>query len=136
MTPPAQAARRRILDEHAPVLEALETHADAVAETWDDDVVDDRALVVTPFRASLEAAGVTAHLASVLVDAVSATGQTLSARPVPAPPYVIVTSRGPVLRATIDPGRLVIALEVFEVVREPETGYRRRDGLNLTISLE
>jgi len=73
-------------------------------------------------------------------DAVEATGYDLRASPVAGPPYVVVTSCGPVLRATIDPGRLVIRFDAFEVVRDSDpdrsSAYRRLDGTQLEVSLE
>ena len=58
-------------------------------------------------------------IAEVLAAAVDAAGYTLPATPVPAPPYVVVTSTGPVLRGTVDDGRLLVGIDCFEVVREP-----------------
>ncbi|WIV65943.1 hypothetical protein [Natrialbaceae archaeon AArc-T1-2] len=130
------AARRRIEREHEDVLEAVDACADAVAASWNREATSDRTAVVDPFQTVLEKRGVASRLPRVLADAVDATGHALSASPVPAPPYVVVTSRGPVLRATIGPGRLVIRLDVFEVVRGEPTRYRRRDGTDLVVSLE
>ncbi|WP_336344475.1 hypothetical protein [Halalkalicoccus ordinarius] len=44
-----------------------------------------------------------------------------------APPYVTVTSRGPVLRATLSSGRLVVRIVLFDVERDP-VRYVRRGG--------
>ena len=114
--------------------------ADAVAAPWDTARTTDSEAVTDGLRAALEATGTLERLPAVLADAVDATGCELRATPVPAPPYVVVTSRGPMLRATIDPGRLVIRFDVFDVVRDPEPGrspsYRRRDGVRVTLALE
>ncbi|MFD1566500.1 hypothetical protein ACFSAU_03260, partial [Halolamina litorea] len=58
-------------------------------------------------------------LPRVLAAAVEAAGDRLPARPVPAPPYVVLTSTGPVLRGTVDGGRYVIRIDCFDVVRDP-----------------
>jgi hypothetical protein len=44
-------------------------------------------------------------------------GGRLQADPVPAPPYVVVTSVGPLLRATLEAGRLVVTVRAFRVER-------------------
>jgi hypothetical protein len=52
--------------------------------------------------------------------AAAAAGGQLQAEPVAAPPYVAVTSVGPVLRATLPGGRLVVTVRVFAVERGSE----------------
>ncbi|WP_255190661.1 hypothetical protein [Natronobeatus ordinarius] len=136
MSRAAEYARRRIADEHQDVIAGIDACADAVAHRWEEDSTGDRAAVVEPLRTCLDARGLLARLPSVLAAAVEATGHDLAAPPVAAPPYVVVTSQGPVLRATIDPGRLVIRLEAFTVVRESESSYRRLEGTQLAVSLE
>jgi hypothetical protein len=44
---------------------------------------------------------------------------------VPEPPYLAVTSRGPVLRATLPEGRLVVVVGVFTVERHGQRRYVR-----------
>ena len=132
----AERARRRIADEHQDVITGVDACAAAVSHRWEGDSTGDRAAVVEPLRSCLDARGLLARLPSVLADAVEATGHALAAPPVAAPPYVVVTSQGPVLRATIDPGRLVIRFEVFTVVRGSEPSYRRLEGTRLAVSLE
>jgi hypothetical protein len=138
MPHPARAARRRVLSAHASVVDGIDACADAVAEPWETDRTTDRDAVVDGFRDALSAAGIDEALPGVLADAVAATGHDLRAAPVAAPPYVVVTSRGPVLRATIDPGRLVIRFDAFEVVRDPgrRPAYRRLEGIDVAASLE
>ena len=56
----------------------------------------------------------------MLTTAADAVGETVEGSPVPAPPYLSVTSRGPVCRGTLSDGRrLVIELAVFEIERQP-----------------
>ncbi|MFA9415564.1 hypothetical protein [Natrinema sp. HArc-T2] len=132
--------RRRIRTDHASIVDGIDACADAVAAPWDTARTTDSETVADGLRRTLSDAGIDETLPSVLVDAVEATGCELRATPVPAPPYVVVTSRGPMLRATIDPGRLVIRFDAFEVVRDPASGrppsYRRLDGTRLEVALE
>ncbi|WP_207589251.1 hypothetical protein [Halomontanus rarus] len=145
MVPVVRAARRRIQRQHVVVCDGIDSCADRVVADWETDRVTDREAVVEPLRDCLESSGILTRLPLVLSDAVDATGYEMAATPVSAPPYVVVTSRGPVLRATIDPGRLVIRFDAFEVCSgsefdsrscsEPE--YRRlENGLCLSVSLE
>ncbi len=140
MSHPVRAARRRIQTEHASVIDGIDACADAIADPWDTARTTDSRAVADGLRRTLEETGILAALPGLLADAVDATGHDLRATPVPAPPYVVVTSRGPVLRATIDPGRLVIRFDAFEVIRDPDPtqppAYRRRDGVAVTVSLE
>lgn len=115
MTDSARAAREFVLESRAETVETVLRCADAVAETWDGDATSDPQSVADPLRAELDAADAWERLPDVLAGAVGATGRSLSATPVAAPPYVVATSRGPMLRATLGGGRLVILLQVFEV---------------------
>ncbi|WP_425498374.1 hypothetical protein [Halogeometricum salsisoli] len=131
--------------EHADVLEALSACADAVAAEWGDggDKNDgetaaerpprttDREAVGPPLHRALDASGLLAHLPCVLSDLVTAAGRPMPASPVAAPPYVVVTSEGVLLRASLDDGRLVVSLRVFDIDRSGgEPGYVRRDGVD------
>ncbi|WP_121742795.1 hypothetical protein [Natronorubrum halophilum] len=140
MSYPVRDARRRILDEHPTIIEGVDHCADRVAEPWDTARTTDRNAVADGLRSLLEANGLLEQLPVVLADAVEATGATLRAQPVPAPPYVVVTNRGPILRATIESGRLVVRFDVFDVVHDADPGnhpaYCRRDGVRLEVSLE
>lgn len=140
MSHPVRAARRRIQANHASVIEGINACADSIADPWDTSRTTDREAVADGLRRALADAGILEALPGVLADAVDATGFELPADPVPGPPYVVVTSCGPVLRATIDPGRLVIRFDAFEVVRDSvptqPPAYRRLDGIRLDVSLE
>ena len=125
----ADAAREHVLAEHADLVRRVVDCADAVAAGWDGDSTADRERVVPPLRATLDRAGVLDGLPAVLVGAVRAAGFDLAAPPVAAPPYVAVTSRGPVLRATVGDRRLVATLAVFGIDRDAGVGVRyRRTG--------
>ncbi|MFB6111052.1 MAG: hypothetical protein ABEJ35_00785 [Halobacteriaceae archaeon] len=127
----------RIRSDHAGLLEKIETHADAVAADWADETVADPEAITTPLRRRLADAGLLASLPEILETAASAADLDLPAEPVPAPPYVVVTSHGPVLRATVDTGRLVVRVAVFDL-RRPSTGAppqygRSQKGAPLTV---
>ena len=117
MNDPATRARDYVLDAHAETVETVLRCADAVAETWPAKSVTDRSEVADPLRRELESAGAWARLPEVLAGAVDAAGFSLPATPVAASPYVAVTSKGPILRATVSDGRLVVLLQAFEVKR-------------------
>ena len=117
MNDPATRAREHVLDAHAETVDTVLRCADAVAETWPAESATDRSAVADPLRRELESAGAWARLPDVLAGAADAAGFSLPATPVAAPPYVAMTSRGPILRATVLGGRLVVLLQAFEVER-------------------
>jgi hypothetical protein len=118
------AVREYVLDTHEELLEAILACADGVAKSWDSGATTERRAVVVPFERTLGSSEVMDQLPTLLVGAVHALGEELSAEPVPAPPYVAITSLGPVLRATLDSGRLVITIYAFDIERDP-TRYVR-----------
>ncbi|MFD1645788.1 hypothetical protein [Haloarchaeobius litoreus] len=123
----ARRARGHVLDEHAALLTRLGDCADRVAAAWETPPTD-RAAVVEPLRAVLTESGALDALPGLLGGAVEAAGYELQASPVAAPPYVAVTSIGPVCRATVADGRLVVTFELFELDRSGvEPTYHRRD---------
>lgn len=129
-TEPELAVRRRVLEAHNGVVEDVVACAASVAGAWDGDATSERAALVDPLEQRLRETGVLADLPTVLTAAVDAAGGELSATPVAAPPYVVVTSTGPLLRATIDRGRLVVAFRTFAVERgtdESDVSYVHRD---------
>ncbi|ADD07033.1 uncharacterized protein Nmag_3483 [Natrialba magadii ATCC 43099] len=140
MSHPVRAARRHLREEHADTIAAIDDCATRVTRDWDTARTTSPDTLVDSLRSELESAGVLETLPTVLASAVDATGYELQAQPVAAPPYVVLTSCGPILRATIAPGRLVIRFDVFEVVRtddpnqQPE--YHRLDGVRMQIGLE
>ncbi len=136
MSYPVRASRRRIQRDHEPIIDGIDYCADAVAESWDGTQTTERNRVVDPLRSALESAGILESLPIVLADAVESAGYELEATPVPSAPYVVLTSRGPICRATIEPGRVLIRFDVFDVVRNSQPVYRRLDGIQLSVSLE
>ncbi|WP_071391309.1 hypothetical protein [Haloprofundus marisrubri] len=119
--------RAYLLAEESALLDSVVDCADALVTGWDGETTTERARVVSPLETVLARAGITEQLPGLLARCVDTAGGELAAPPVAAPPYVVVTATGPVLRATLDSGRLVISLRVFEVERsEDET--RNGDG--------
>jgi hypothetical protein len=119
----ADRVRDRLLASHGETLVATIDCADAVAAA--NGRATRREQVVEPLRTVLERAGLPERYPAMLVDAVAALGESLPASPVAAPPYVTVTSRGPVLRATLPEDRLVVRIAVFAVERDPVRYVRR-----------
>jgi hypothetical protein len=109
------AARSYLLAEHRPLIEAVLTCADGVEGTPDAQLSD-------ALGDCLREAGILDRLPGVLVGTVEAVGEKLAAEPVASPPYVVVTGVGPLLRATLDPGRLVVTVAAF---RKTSSGYVR-----------
>lgn len=136
----AAAARECVLTDHAAVVAAVGASAAAVettahaADTERRHRFDDGSAVADALQSALAARGVLGQLPDVLAAAVDAAGGTLSAAPVAAPPYVAVTSRGPVLRATLDGGRLVVGLRVFRLT--DGNRYERRGEVAVEASVE
>ncbi|MEZ3115575.1 hypothetical protein RYH80_06550 [Halobaculum sp. MBLA0147] len=116
-----EAARvaARLRDHHAESIARVWDAADAVAEAWDGDATPDREAVVAPLERRLRADGTLAALLELFPTATDELGTSLAADPVPAPPYLVVTATGPILRATLPDrdGRLVVELRAFRVVR-------------------
>ncbi|MFB6177233.1 MAG: hypothetical protein ABEI99_08855 [Halobaculum sp.] len=124
-----RAVRDRLEATHGPLIERVWTAADAVAAEWDDSATT----VVDALESRLRADGTLAELLSLLATATDALDCPLAADPVPAPPYLVATGTGPILRATLPErdDRLVIELRAFEVVRgENGPTYRRVTGGN------
>jgi hypothetical protein len=125
------AIRRRLLDAHRPVLECALSCADAVTAGWDDETTTDREAVVPPYETTLRRAGLLESLTLSFADSVTFAGYELQSRPVADVPYLAVTSRGVVLRGTVEDGRIVATLRAFEL--DP---YRRAPGLPGALTVE
>ncbi|ADJ15011.1 hypothetical protein [Halalkalicoccus jeotgali] len=125
MNDPARV-RARLLAVHSEALEATIDCAEAVASSGTEPATD-REAVAMPLRAALDHAGVLETYPAVLASAVDTLGQSLSAPPVAAPPYVTITGTGPILRASLPTGRLVIRLAVFALERDPKRYVRTGD---------
>jgi hypothetical protein len=134
------AVRAHLLGERRDLLATVGDCADAVAAGWDGAATTDPDAVPGPLRTTLERAGVLSTLPAVLRECVAVAGGKLQAEPVAASPYVVVTSRGPVLRATLAAGRLVVTLQMFTVERAAGGGARysrdeRPAGASVTVAV-
>jgi hypothetical protein len=125
-------ARERVLADHRDVLEATVDAADAVAA--DPGALAEGATLRRRLRERLAERDLFGRYPVVLRTAVAAAGSDLAADPVPAPPYVVVTSTGPLLRGSTATGRLLVAVRTFaacdrgEFETDSRTRYRRTDG--------
>jgi hypothetical protein len=121
----AAVAADHVRDQYPELLASMAATADAVSTRAStgggpEGVAAGRVLRAA-YRDALADAGLLGRLPGVLASTVHALGESLPDRVVPAPPYVTVTSLGVVLRATIDAGRLVVELHLFE---PQDGGYR------------
>jgi hypothetical protein len=118
---PADAAREHVLDAHRDTVAAVLAAADETVASLDEPAPREAV-------ASVLATVIDDDLRMALVDmlrgSVTATGRDLLAEPVPASPYLVVTARGPLVRATLADGRLVVLLRAF---RRGAGGYGRAD---------
>jgi hypothetical protein len=115
------AVREHVRAEHRETVAAVLAAADEAATTLEEPA--GRAPLVAAMDDRL-GDGVSADLVALLRAAVDAADRELQAEPVPAPPYLVVTARGPLVRATLADARLVVLVRAFE--REGG-GYVRAD---------
>lgn len=125
MSDPTGTVTERLRTAHRDVLAGVVAAAGAVVDGWDGETTSDRTAVVGPLRAALADADLLERFTDVLADCLRAIDREPPARIVPEPPYVAITSVGPVLRATLPDGRLVATLRAFVVDREAGVRYRR-----------
>lgn len=130
---PAETVAAAIQDRHPHEIAGISAAAETVAESWEGWVVSDRTQVVDPLRTRLTNQGILESLPTVIETAADVLGAELVASPVPAPPYVVITSRGPVLRGTLPDTRVVITVAVFRVDRGAPVTYRRREDLSVSV---
>lgn len=107
------AAETRLHGEHGETLATVESALAVAAEGLDTPA--GREQVVARQEAALRAAEAFDPLVGLLEAAVDASGADLAARPVAAPPYVVLTGRGPLLRGSDGDRRLVVLLRGFEL---------------------
>ncbi|KAB1194023.1 hypothetical protein GJR96_11480 [Haloferax sp. MBLA0076] len=135
LTTALDEVERVLRDEHDRLLTVVGQCADAVVAEWDGDSVADRDRVVPPFARALDGSGALSRLPRALADAVTATGRPMPAPPVAAPPYVVVTGEGVVLRATVGDERLVILLRTFDVTSDESERYVRTEDVSIEIEV-
>lgn len=117
---------RAVLASQGEVIEATIAAGQAVAARTNGRPADPSAFR-TELKTALRARDVLTRLPDVLGTAAAAIDTPIAGNPVPAPPYVAVTSRGPLCRGTLaDNRRLVITVALFVIERSPRR-YRFRD---------
>lgn len=122
-----QQVERRVLETHHETIVEVCAVGNAVAASWPGQTVSEARQVTEPLTNRLDAESLPERLLDTLATAVDATGRKMTGNSVPAPPYFVVTSRGPTCRATLEDGqRLVLLFELFGVDRRPRT-YHFRD---------
>lgn len=119
--------------EYGSVLDTIAAAADSAVEDWPTPRVGDGELVRSSLREALAAGDVHEQLPALLETVVSRFGATMTATPVPAPPYVVVTSLGVLLRATTERGRILVTMQVFEHVNG---AYERLDGVDVSVTVQ
>jgi len=83
--------------------------------------------VTGPLGQFLTARDLKTQLVTILEDGARLLDDPIQGMPVPAPPYLVVTSRGPICRASLASGdRLVITVSLFAVDTSPRA-YRFLD---------
>lgn len=126
--------RARLRANHEEALRAIADCADTVVRSWDEHVTADPRLITDPLEGCLQETETLPELLDMLRSGVSAAGCTLPVDPVPAPPYLMITSLGPVLRGPTAGGRLVITITVFEVRDgSPRTYHRTEEPYRISI---
>lgn len=111
------------------VVAALEDAVAGATTNWPPDGVTDSQRVRADLRTALQVSGVRDRLPQVLTAIVDELDASMRATPVAAPPYVVVTSEGVLLRATIDDGRLVVQ---FQVVARTAGRYQPLDDIDIS----
>lgn len=119
------AVRERVLAEHRGTVEAVLANADDVMREIGTPA--SRAAVVEALDERFDRRDLHERLVDLLRTAVAAAGYEFRAEPVPAPPYVVLTGRGPLVRATVADGRLVVLLRAFRL-GDGGDGYVRADA--------
>lgn len=118
MTPAESTVRSRVLETHRETLRSLIDAGRGVATAWPGRAVTEAAAVRDPLADALDEQGLGEPLLDALRVGVAALDERPQGRLLPAPPYLVVTSRGPLCRTTMsNDRRLVLLVELFEVDR-------------------
>lgn len=112
------SARAALLADHKQTIEAVLEAASAIADAHGP--FTEPQLLRRVLTEQLQTHELLEPLLAMLTTATEAVGETVQGAPIPAPPYLSVTSRGPVCRGTLSDGRrVVIELVTFAVERQP-----------------
>jgi hypothetical protein len=124
---PAAEVRERVRSEFGGMLADLVDAGRGIAASWEEDAVRSGEMISAPLEEAIHERGLAEGLLESLVAGAATLDSDVQGRPVPAPPYLVVTSRGPLCRGTLADGRrLVVAFVLFEVDRRPRR-YRFLD---------
>lgn len=116
---------------HSETIAVIGASADSVQNCLDASSAN-RDTVVGELKAELRRRNRYAVLPELLETAIQTIGLELPTEPVAAPPFVVITGRGPVLRAVFEAGRLIVRIRVFERV-EDGSGCYERAGTTLSV---
>lgn len=126
---PPEAVRRirqALLARHRETIVTTIEAGRAVDRTLSEPVTDADE-ITGELEAELAQRSLAGSLLQLLETAAEVIETTIQGQPVPAPPYLVVTSCGPICRGTLaSDRRLVIELALWTVEREP-VQYRFRD---------
>jgi len=112
--------RELLVAGHRETLGSVIAAGATVAEGWATDAVGSAAEVREPLAGAISRRNLGPALLSILGAGATALDAEIAGEPVPAPPYLVVTSTGPICRATLADGRrLVLAFVLFGVDRRP-----------------
>lgn len=112
--------RRRLLTAHADTIRDVVDAGTAIATAIEEWPVADGTVIRVPLDRLLQDRGLPTPLLATLETGAATLGGEIRGAPVAAPPYYVVTSRGPLCRGTLADGRrLVIEFELFEVKTRP-----------------
>lgn len=121
-----EQVRQHILTHHRETVTAVIDTGETIAAGIDEWPVSDPELVRLPLERCLREQNLFEPLVGLLEAASDSLDEQLRGTPVPAPPYLTVTSRGPLCRGTLSDGRrLVVLLSLFAVTTRPPA-YRFR----------
>ncbi|MFB6254469.1 MAG: hypothetical protein ABEI06_07660 [Halobacteriaceae archaeon] len=116
-----------IRDQYPAILASISDCAETTRQKLDQHPTQEGDQIKTFLQDCLDKKNLLAACSHLLQESLQAQGLELPAQPVPSPPYVVVTSRGVMLRGTFEDQRIVILLQVFTVDPENTSQYRRCD---------
>lgn len=130
--------REDLASDHEATIAAVVAAGRRVADSWSTATTTDPVALREHLEIALSQRGLREDLLAMLPDAARILGTTIRGDPVPAAPYLVIGSRGPVCRATLATGdRMVLELRLFSVTpdrsayafREPEPADALRVSL-------
>ena len=133
--------KRRCETEHAETIEIMNRCADSITLGWQTDAdgvlfTTKKEKITQQLPIVFDRAGIHTQLRTMLVDLVDTLGEPLSVTPVAAPPYVVVGSTGPIIRAALSIGRLVVTFQLFTIVKHTtHVRYKRLPACNITVKV-